>query len=87
MGISQGRRSSLCPPRQQLLLLPSLPRPPCRPYTPISTDAHGLDLAVKVYPEGKMGQHLNNLKPGDTLDFKGGLVGNEAGGPEKKASP
>jgi cytochrome-b5 reductase len=33
-----------------------------------------MDLAVKVYPEGKMGQHLNHLKVGDALDFKGPLM-------------
>jgi cytochrome-b5 reductase len=51
----------------------------CRPYTPISTEARGhMDLAVKVYPEGKMGQHLNHLKVGDALDFKGGWAGGRA---------
>ena len=42
-----------------------------RPYTPMSRpNAKGyLDLAVKVYPEGKMSKHIASLKPGDTLDF------------------
>ena len=34
-----------------------------------------LDLAVKVYPEGKMSKHIHSLKPGDTLDFKGPIMG------------
>ena len=47
-----------------------------RPYTPLSRpDAKGyLDLAVKVYPEGKMSKHIDSLKPGDTLDFKGPIL-------------
>ena len=47
-----------------------------RPYTPMSRpNAKGyLDLAVKVYPEGKMSKHIASLKPGDTLDFKGPIV-------------
>ena len=37
-----------------------------RPYTPIShPDERGhFDLAVKVYPSGKMGQHLAQMKVG-----------------------
>ncbi|KAL8152540.1 hypothetical protein V2J09_010300 [Rumex salicifolius] len=44
-----------------------------RPYTPISTpDAKGyFDLVVKIYPGGKMSQHLANLKPGDVLEVRG----------------
>ncbi|KAL5729525.1 cytochrome-b5 reductase [Ranunculus cassubicifolius] len=44
-----------------------------RPYTPISDpDAKGyFDLLIKVYPEGKMSQHLANLKPGDVIEVKG----------------
>lgn len=47
-----------------------------RPYTPTSpTDARGyLDLCVKVYPNGKMSQHIDNLKVGDTLDMKGPIL-------------
>ena len=47
-----------------------------RPYTPMSRpDAKGhLDLAVKVYPQGKMSQHIGSLRPGDTLDFKGPIL-------------
>lgn len=26
--------------------------------------------AIKVYPQGKMSQHINNLKVGETLDVK-----------------
>jgi cytochrome-b5 reductase len=46
-----------------------------RPYTPVSApDAKQLDLAIKVYPDGKLTQHFASLKPGDTLDFKGPIV-------------
>lgn len=45
-----------------------------RPYTPVSApDAKTLDLALKIYPDGKLTPHLANLKPGDVLDFKGPL--------------
>ncbi|CAN1120315.1 NADH-cytochrome b5 reductase-like protein [Linum perenne] len=44
-----------------------------RPYTPISDpDAKGyFDLLIKVYPDGKMSQHLASLKPGDVVEVKG----------------
>ncbi|KAG0190744.1 NADH-cytochrome b5 reductase [Apophysomyces sp. BC1034] len=44
-----------------------------RPYTPTSTaDTKGhVDFIIKVYPEGKMSQHIHNLKVGETLDIKG----------------
>lgn len=53
-----------------------------RSYTPVSSDNdHGyVDLVIKVYfknvhpkfPEGgKLSQHLENMKIGDTIDFKG----------------
>lgn len=47
-----------------------------RPYTPISRpyELGHLDLAIKVYPAGKMSQHLNSLRLGDTLDMKGPLM-------------
>eukprot|EP00966_Prymnesium_polylepis_P093460 2163263-Prymnesium_polylepis.1 len=47
-----------------------------RPYTPLSRpNAKGyLDLAVKVYPDGKMSKHIASLKVGDTLDFKGPIL-------------
>ena len=50
-----------------------------RPYTPISRpEAKGhLDLMVKVYPTGKMGNHIKSLKVGDTLDFKGPILKRE----------
>lgn len=35
-------------------------------------DARGyLELMIKAYPKGPMSQHIHNLKPGDSLDFKG----------------
>ncbi|PRW57497.1 NADH-cytochrome b5 reductase [Chlorella sorokiniana] len=47
-----------------------------RPYTPVShpTEKGHFDLAIKVYPDGKMSQHIDKLKVGDTLDFKGPLM-------------
>jgi len=47
-----------------------------RPYTPLSSPGQKgyMDLAVKVYPEGKMSQHFASLKPGDTLEFKGPIL-------------
>ena len=43
-----------------------------RPYTPIDTHRKGEAVfLIKAYPTGKMSQHLTQLKPGDTLDFKG----------------
>lgn len=76
-----------------------------RPYTPISSDDDKgfVDLVIKVYMKGvhpkfpdggKMSQYLDNLKIGDTIDFRGpsGLLvykgkGEFAIRPEKKADP
>lgn len=43
-----------------------------RPYTPCSTNAvvGSFECMIKIYPEGKMTQHLVNLKIGDKLEFK-----------------
>jgi cytochrome-b5 reductase len=43
-----------------------------RPYTPISTNSQlgSFELMVKIYPDGKLSQEMNNLQTGDTLDFK-----------------
>jgi cytochrome-b5 reductase len=44
-----------------------------RPYTPTSSDddlGH-FDLVVKVYPQGKMSQHLDHMKVGEVIDVKG----------------
>ncbi len=51
-----------------------------RPYTPISRpDEHGhFDLAIKIYEGGKMGEHFNSMRIGDTLDCKGGYLGSGA---------
>ena len=46
-----------------------------RPYTPSHTTIGYLELVVKGYPEGKMSKHINSLKPGDKLDFKGPILG------------
>ena len=43
-----------------------------RPYTAVSAaDAKTLDLALKVYPNGKLTPSLVALQPGSILDFKG----------------
>jgi len=44
-----------------------------RPYTPISSDDDKgyFDLMIKVYPQGKMSQHIDHLKIGDTIEVKG----------------
>lgn len=44
-----------------------------RPYTPTTDDdtpGH-VDFVIKVYPEGKMSQHLDKLEVGQTMLFKG----------------
>uniref|UniRef100_A0A183CCV4 Cytochrome-b5 reductase n=1 Tax=Globodera pallida TaxID=36090 RepID=A0A183CCV4_GLOPA len=76
-----------------------------RPYTPVSSDDDQgfVEFVIKVYfrgvhvrfPEGgKMSQHLESLKIGDHLDFRGpnGLIIYEGNGhflirPEKKSAP
>ena len=51
----------------------SKPSAVVRPYTPINDpqDVGYLDLLIKKYPNGKMSQHIFNMKPGDELQFKG----------------
>jgi len=46
-----------------------------RPYTPSHTTIGYLELVIKRYEDGKMSQHIHSLKPGDTLDFKGPIMG------------
>ncbi|EPB82891.1 hypothetical protein HMPREF1544_10362 [Mucor circinelloides 1006PhL] len=50
--------------------------PVLRPYTPISDDkAVGyIDFVIKKYDDGAMTPLIHNMKPGDTLDFKGPMV-------------
>ena len=49
-------------------------KPIIRPYTPVVSEKSikegTLDLVVKVYPNGKMSTHIDNLKVGDTLAIK-----------------
>lgn len=47
-----------------------------RPYTPISdVDAKGvLEFVIKKYDGGKMSSHVHDLKPNDTLSFKGPII-------------
>jgi len=44
-----------------------------RSYTPVTADdVYGyVELVIKIYPQGKMGQHLDNLNIGDTIDIMG----------------
>jgi len=46
--------------------------PVIRPYTPVSTNAMTgqFELMVKVYPDGKMSQHLDALEVGKEVHFK-----------------
>jgi len=46
-----------------------------RPYTPVSSDDNVgyFDLVIKVYPSGKMSQHLARLDVGKTIDVRGPL--------------
>lgn len=47
-------------------------KPVIRPYTPVSTNAMvgKFELMVKVYPDGKMSQHLDRLEVGHPVHFK-----------------
>ncbi|OMJ16652.1 NADH-cytochrome b5 reductase 2 [Smittium culicis] len=49
--------------------------PVIRPYTPTSQENQKgfMDLIIKTYPDGKMSQHIANMKVGETLLFKGPL--------------
>ncbi|KAG2210286.1 hypothetical protein INT47_003271 [Mucor saturninus] len=48
-------------------------KPIIRPYTPVSeSEAEGhVDFIIKKYNDGKLTPVIHNMKPGDTLDFKG----------------
>ncbi|ODV95295.1 hypothetical protein PACTADRAFT_33870 [Pachysolen tannophilus NRRL Y-2460] len=47
-----------------------------RPYTPISDigEKGQIEFLIKRYPEGKMGNHIFELKENDTLSFKGPIT-------------
>lgn len=47
-----------------------------RPYTPVSdVDQKGtIEFVIKTYPEGKFSKHVDELKPNDTVSFKGPIV-------------
>lgn len=47
-----------------------------RPYTPISDvdDKGTIEFVIKKYDGGKMSSHIFDLKPNDTLSFKGPVV-------------
>jgi cytochrome-b5 reductase len=52
-------------------------KPVIRPYTPVSSDAEvsgHFDLIIKVYPEGKMGQHIDTMRLGEELELKGPFI-------------
>ncbi|KAK9805636.1 hypothetical protein WJX72_009442 [[Myrmecia] bisecta] len=44
-----------------------------KPYTPISDDDQPgfIDFVIKIYPDGRMSQHLDGMEVGDKLWFKG----------------
>jgi len=48
-------------------------KPISRPYTPISSDDElgYFDLLIKLYPTGKMSQHLKSMKVGDSIEIRG----------------
>lgn len=47
-----------------------------RPYTPVSDVAQKgtIEFIVKTYPDGKFSKHFSELKPNDTVSFKGPIV-------------
>lgn len=47
-----------------------------RPYTPVSDPEQKgtIEFVIKTYPEGKFSKHVHNLKPNDTVSFKGPIV-------------
>ncbi|GME66793.1 unnamed protein product [[Candida] boidinii] len=47
-----------------------------RPYTPISdvNDKGEIQFVIKRYPDGKMSNHIFDLKENDTLSFKGPIL-------------
>lgn len=47
-----------------------------RPYTPVSdvNEKGLLEFVIKKYEGGKMSTHIHDLKPGDTLSFKGPII-------------
>ena len=58
-----------------------------RPYTPVSSpDSKHLDLVVKVYPEGKIGNALRSLNVNDVIAFKGPIVKYDAATAASKSS-
>lgn len=58
-----------------------------RPYTPISPpDSKTLDLAVKIYNDGKFTPHLSKLEARDVVDFKGPIPKLEINEAAKKSS-
>jgi len=48
-------------------------KPISRPYTPISSDDNlgYFDLLIKIYPQGKMGQHLKSMNVGESIEVRG----------------
>ena len=58
-----------------------------RPYTPVSDPASKtLDLVVKVYPGGKIGNALKSMNVGEVIEFKGPIVKYESATAAKKSS-
>jgi len=44
-----------------------------RPYTPVTSDDElgYVELVIKIYPKGRMGQYLDHLNIGDSIDIMG----------------
>ncbi|KAI9487309.1 MAG: hypothetical protein EXX96DRAFT_517977 [Benjaminiella poitrasii] len=46
-------------------------KPIIRPYTPVSEEEGHVDFIIKKYDDGKLTPIIHDLKPGDSLQFKG----------------
>jgi NAD(P)H-flavin reductase len=48
-------------------------KPWSRPYTPVTGNEElgYVDVVIKLYPLGKMSQHLKKLEPGQSIEIRG----------------
>ncbi|KAI7900483.1 uncharacterized protein BX663DRAFT_517800 [Cokeromyces recurvatus] len=49
-------------------------KPIIRPYTPVAEGNGHVDFIIKKYDDGKLTPIIHDLKPGDSLDFKGPMI-------------
>lgn len=42
-----------------------------KPYTPISFTDDSIEFLIRIYPNGKFSQYLENIKVGDTVRIRG----------------